>query len=415
MNTVRLTAAQAAVRYLASQYVADSAAESRYFTGVWAIFGHGNVAGLGEALQLINQWDIVSQTLTGFHQQLILRDSSQHIPCSALTDSLEPPVWPQVGRGAEALPMTAFPSETYSGFNPVRAGHFQFQRLWIVDDFGQVFDVGEALNDRPDGGFYPTAISQSLVAPNLPTMMQLPPRIVQPVRLSFKLVSAEDDAQDTAFLPSANPICGWVLPNHLDQSLFIFNSLGVALGELQLVGGTLNQRARWNPMPDSATPVGAQPDISNAHLRGFVAGKGARQIVLDLVPCLATILFAELHADTGGALALCALGRHPDDASRHRQLLILTHQIQQHEHFIAEPIIAVGRNEQSAVGHEGHVGQVQRALVLDGQGQQARLGGTGTPQIGARHAVTATGSLGASGLVVLCHYTHSSLILQPDP
>jgi 3D-(3,5/4)-trihydroxycyclohexane-1,2-dione acylhydrolase (decyclizing) len=50
MNTVRLTAAQAAVRYLANQYVADPAGDSRYFAGVWAIFGHGNVAGLGEAL-----------------------------------------------------------------------------------------------------------------------------------------------------------------------------------------------------------------------------------------------------------------------------------------------------------------------------------------------------------------------------
>jgi len=50
LNTVRLTAAQAAIRYLANQYVADPAGESRYFTGVWAIFGHGNVAGLGDAL-----------------------------------------------------------------------------------------------------------------------------------------------------------------------------------------------------------------------------------------------------------------------------------------------------------------------------------------------------------------------------
>ncbi len=50
MSTVRLTAAQAAVRYLANQYVASPAGELRYFAGVWAIFGHGNVAGLGEAL-----------------------------------------------------------------------------------------------------------------------------------------------------------------------------------------------------------------------------------------------------------------------------------------------------------------------------------------------------------------------------
>jgi 3D-(3,5/4)-trihydroxycyclohexane-1,2-dione acylhydrolase (decyclizing) len=51
MSTIRLTAAQAAVRYLAAQYVTVDGAEVPFFAGVWAIFGHGNVAGLGEALQ----------------------------------------------------------------------------------------------------------------------------------------------------------------------------------------------------------------------------------------------------------------------------------------------------------------------------------------------------------------------------
>lgn len=50
MSTARLTAAQAAVRYLANQFVETDAGEVPYFAGVWAIFGHGNVAGLGEAL-----------------------------------------------------------------------------------------------------------------------------------------------------------------------------------------------------------------------------------------------------------------------------------------------------------------------------------------------------------------------------
>ncbi|MEO7208248.1 MAG: 3D-(3,5/4)-trihydroxycyclohexane-1,2-dione acylhydrolase (decyclizing) [Steroidobacteraceae bacterium] len=50
MRAVRCTAAQAAVRYLANQYVDAAPEEVRYFAGVWAIFGHGNVAGLGEAL-----------------------------------------------------------------------------------------------------------------------------------------------------------------------------------------------------------------------------------------------------------------------------------------------------------------------------------------------------------------------------
>jgi 3D-(3,5/4)-trihydroxycyclohexane-1,2-dione acylhydrolase (decyclizing) len=50
MTMIVLTAAQAAVRWLAAQHVIVDDEEVRYFAGVWAIFGHGNVAGLGEAL-----------------------------------------------------------------------------------------------------------------------------------------------------------------------------------------------------------------------------------------------------------------------------------------------------------------------------------------------------------------------------
>ena len=51
MKTIRLTAAQALVRFLTSQLVRlDDGAELPLFAGVWAIFGHGNVAGIGEAL-----------------------------------------------------------------------------------------------------------------------------------------------------------------------------------------------------------------------------------------------------------------------------------------------------------------------------------------------------------------------------
>ena len=45
---IRLTAAQAMVRYIAAQQNEDG---ERFIEGCWAIFGHGNVAGIGEALQ----------------------------------------------------------------------------------------------------------------------------------------------------------------------------------------------------------------------------------------------------------------------------------------------------------------------------------------------------------------------------
>jgi len=46
-KTIRLTAAQAMVRYIAAQQNEDG---ERFVEGCWAIFGHGNVAGIGEAL-----------------------------------------------------------------------------------------------------------------------------------------------------------------------------------------------------------------------------------------------------------------------------------------------------------------------------------------------------------------------------
>src|SRR5437868_15072665 len=50
MKTVRLTAAQALVRFLASQYVERDGVEHRFFGACFGIFGHGNVAGIGQAL-----------------------------------------------------------------------------------------------------------------------------------------------------------------------------------------------------------------------------------------------------------------------------------------------------------------------------------------------------------------------------
>ncbi|TBA55403.1 3D-(3,5/4)-trihydroxycyclohexane-1,2-dione acylhydrolase (decyclizing) (plasmid) [Rhizobium ruizarguesonis] len=47
MTTIRLTAAQAMTKWLSVQMTEDG---ERFIEGVWAIFGHGNVAGIGEAL-----------------------------------------------------------------------------------------------------------------------------------------------------------------------------------------------------------------------------------------------------------------------------------------------------------------------------------------------------------------------------
>ena len=50
METVRLTVAQAVVRFLACQYSERDGVEQRLIPGCWGIFGHGNVAGVGQGL-----------------------------------------------------------------------------------------------------------------------------------------------------------------------------------------------------------------------------------------------------------------------------------------------------------------------------------------------------------------------------
>src|SRR5262245_65119977 len=50
MSTKRLTMAQAVILFLQNQYVERDGVESPFFAGCWGIFGHGNVAGVGQAL-----------------------------------------------------------------------------------------------------------------------------------------------------------------------------------------------------------------------------------------------------------------------------------------------------------------------------------------------------------------------------
>jgi 3D-(3,5/4)-trihydroxycyclohexane-1,2-dione acylhydrolase (decyclizing) len=59
--SVRLTVAQALVRFLAVQEIERDGVRARFFAGCFGIFGHGNLAGLGQALQQY-------QDLLPFHQ-----------------------------------------------------------------------------------------------------------------------------------------------------------------------------------------------------------------------------------------------------------------------------------------------------------------------------------------------------------
>jgi hypothetical protein len=110
------------------------------------------------------------------------------------------------------------------------------------------------------------------------TFVQVPPALVQPARLDFDLISATDDSVvfgPTA--PGADPVCGWILPNHLDASLMAYDSGGTALGELSVgVGLSGTAQPCWTPAPGSPYQTLAQIAAAIPHFGPFLATLGAQ-------------------------------------------------------------------------------------------------------------------------------------------
>jgi 3D-(3,5/4)-trihydroxycyclohexane-1,2-dione acylhydrolase (decyclizing) len=67
METIRLTTAQALVRFLVHQYSERDGQEQRLIPGMWGIFGHGNVAGVGQALLERESAENAGETGPGGH------------------------------------------------------------------------------------------------------------------------------------------------------------------------------------------------------------------------------------------------------------------------------------------------------------------------------------------------------------
>jgi hypothetical protein len=161
-------------------------------------------------------------------------------------------------------------------FFPVRGGFFQFEKLEIIDSFGQVLNLmaangNNAFPPAPDS-FMPIRGSGLVPDPNggIATpgrRIKQAPRIVQPARLDLRLLDAADDSKEVFYAPSTNPVCGWVLPNHLDRSIAVYDAAGQPLGELLVLADASGQEiVRWLAAPDTAPPIDDPAQIANAHL-----------------------------------------------------------------------------------------------------------------------------------------------------
>lgn len=206
-----------------------------------------------KALQTL---DILTQSLTGLIQQMIMQ---QVRATTALNDENAQELSEDIMRWV--------PTPDVPSFYPIRAGHFQLARLQVVDAYGQI------LPGARTGSSVLPMISQSLRTPGGGTkqfQVQLAPRVAQPMRLDFRFVDAEDDRVRSNSSDATSPICGWLLPNHLDNSLMVFDAAGRNLGELIEILRDEGTGVRWDGAPGSDAPLGSPPRIANPHLFALV-------------------------------------------------------------------------------------------------------------------------------------------------
>src|SRR5690349_9591540 len=125
MSTIRLTMAQALVRFLAAQRSELEDGKVPLFAGVFAIFGHGNVAGLGEALYAERER---LSTLRAHNEQamalaaIAFAKASRRRRIMACTSSIGPGATNMVTAAAVAyanrLPVLLLPGDVFAGRRP---------------------------------------------------------------------------------------------------------------------------------------------------------------------------------------------------------------------------------------------------------------------------------------------------------
>ncbi|GAB3347906.1 3D-(3,5/4)-trihydroxycyclohexane-1,2-dione acylhydrolase (decyclizing) [Amycolatopsis echigonensis] len=195
MGTVRVTAAQAVVLYLGNQYSVSDGQRRRLVPGMLGIFGHGNVAGLGQAL------DEYSDSLTyyqGRNEQSMVHlavgyaKAMRRTATLAVTASIGPGSTNMVTGAALAtinrLPVLLFPSDTYA----TRRQGVVLQQLETPG--APEVTVNDAF--RPVSRFFDRITRPEQLLTALPAAMRV---LTNPAETGAVVISLPQDVQSMAF------------------------------------------------------------------------------------------------------------------------------------------------------------------------------------------------------------------------
>lgn len=154
----------------------------------------------------------------------------------------------------------------------VAAGTISLVRTRLVDAFGRFLDLD------PSGTAVPVRAAADAAA-----TIRRAPRLSAPARVRLRLVGSAAASAESAVParvdeidPAAqvNPVAGFLLPDHVDESIEVFGRDGTPLGELLVEpvgGGVIWEPAPGRPLPHDAPPAaGLTPE--QAVLARFASG-----------------------------------------------------------------------------------------------------------------------------------------------
>lgn len=169
MKTQRLTTAQALITFLQSQFVERDGNEWPFFAGVWGIFGHGNVAGVGQALQQTPgfRYYLARNEQAMVHTATAYAKMSNRLRAFACTSSIGPGATNMITGAATAtinrLPVLLLPGDIFARRNvaPVlqQLESGNTQDISVNDAFKPVSRYWDRIN-RPDQ--LPSALMEAM-------------------------------------------------------------------------------------------------------------------------------------------------------------------------------------------------------------------------------------------------------------
>lgn len=197
-------------------------------------------ATLQTILDQLRQSNVLVQSLSGFNDLLLMRQQSLQLTVSSTDPNyteLTQAVAPVIGDQNTVEPLFN------SYFNPIRAGYMKLG-VQAVDAFGQKRQI----NIAPQLVCAGSLTTYDRQKQPVPSVAYLAPRLAQPSRLLFRWLAADAAAyEEMNAHPASSPVCGWLLPNHLDGSLFLYNQQGRPLGTLYLSGD--HKEVGWQSAP----------------------------------------------------------------------------------------------------------------------------------------------------------------------